>query len=81
MPRRYCDYSDVFSFWNAVSSLGSIVTIFSVILFVYLIWESFSSSRLLTFSFNYASCGEFYFEFPFPLHSNMSSIKISGCVN
>jgi cytochrome c oxidase subunit 1 len=76
IPRRYCDYTDAFSLWNIVSRLGSLITIFSVIFFIYLIWESISSPRSLIFSSYSSSFGEFFFESPFPLHSNISSFKI-----
>lgn len=34
MPRRYADYPDRLVLWNQLSSLGSLITIFRVILFV-----------------------------------------------
>jgi heme/copper-type cytochrome/quinol oxidase subunit 1 len=37
MPRRYADYSEGLYFWNKVSSLGSFITIFSVLLFVLIV--------------------------------------------
>lgn len=40
MPRRYSDYSDSFYFMNSLSSLGSIISIFSLIYFVMIFWES-----------------------------------------
>nr|YP_009164252.1 cytochrome c oxidase subunit I [Taeniogonalos taihorina]AIE11790.1 cytochrome c oxidase subunit I [Taeniogonalos taihorina] len=55
MPRRYSDYPDIYLIWNVISSLGSIVSIFSMIMFVYLIWESFVSQRLLLFKFYMSS--------------------------
>jgi len=38
MPRRIPDYPDVYSFWNAVSSLGSYITFSGVILFLLIIY-------------------------------------------
>jgi cytochrome c oxidase subunit 1 len=38
MPRRIPDYPDVYSFWNAVSSLGSYITFSGVILFLVIIY-------------------------------------------
>lgn len=34
MPRRYSDYPDCFVTYNKLSSFGSVLTVFSVILFV-----------------------------------------------
>nr|YP_009731531.1 cytochrome c oxidase subunit I [Hypoaspis linteyini]QHQ98574.1 cytochrome oxidase subunit 1 [Hypoaspis linteyini] len=47
MPRRYSDYPDYFSKWNIVSSIGSIISTFSLIYFFFIFWESFSSKRLI----------------------------------
>jgi cytochrome c oxidase subunit 1 len=41
MPRRIPDYPDVYSFWNAMSSVGSIVTFLSLLYFFNLIIEAF----------------------------------------
>lgn len=43
IPRRYSEYTDAFIFWNLISSLGSYITLFSVILFLYIIIKSFFS--------------------------------------
>jgi cytochrome c oxidase subunit 1 len=40
IPRRYADYPDSFLFWNMVSSLGSLLSLFAVLLFVYIVWEA-----------------------------------------
>jgi cytochrome c oxidase subunit 1 len=51
MPRRYADYTDGQYFWNKVSSLGSFMTVISVILFVLIIWEGFVTQRVLVSSY------------------------------
>ena len=38
MPRRISDYPDAFSGWNLVSSLGSIVSLISAALFLYVVY-------------------------------------------
>lgn len=39
IPRRYSDYPDAFLYWNMISSLGSLLSLFAVILFVIIVWE------------------------------------------
>jgi len=45
IPRRYSDYPDSYFKWNQISSFGSLMSIFAVILFVLLVWEAFLSQR------------------------------------
>jgi len=78
MPRRYCDYPDSFTYWNTISSIGSVITIFSIIFFFYIIWESFSDSRRVNFSVFLGRSRELGVEFPFPFHTNLQSCKVIG---
>jgi len=39
MPRRIPDYPDAFAAWNDVASLGSIISVFSIIIFFYMIYD------------------------------------------
>nr|ADA62252.1 cytochrome oxidase subunit I [Mengenilla australiensis] len=45
MPRRYVSYPDFFYFWNIISSLGSIMSSFSMLLFFYIMYESIIESK------------------------------------
>lgn len=45
MPRRIPDYPDVFLFWNQVSSIGSCISVASVVLFIYIVYDIFKSDR------------------------------------
>jgi len=45
-PRKYVDYSDVYSFWNIIASYGRMLSVFSLLLFVFLLIDSLLKSRL-----------------------------------
>lgn len=49
IPRRYSDYPDAFTPWNVVSSLGSLISFVSVIIFIWIAWESIRTSRKVIF--------------------------------
>nr|BAV82643.1 cytochrome c oxidase subunit I [Ancylostoma duodenale] len=46
-PRKYLDYPDVYSVWNVMSSYGSMISVFALFLFLYVLFESFFSYRLV----------------------------------
>ncbi|VDO23703.1 unnamed protein product [Heligmosomoides polygyrus] len=46
-PRKYMDYPDVYSVWNVISSYGSIVRVFAIFLFLYVLVESIFSYRII----------------------------------
>nr|YP_010554647.1 cytochrome c oxidase subunit I [Hydropsyche formosana]UYO79280.1 cytochrome c oxidase subunit I [Hydropsyche formosana] len=50
MPRRYSDYPDSFFSWNVVSSLGSMISILSIMILIFLIWESMINKKYMIFS-------------------------------
>ncbi len=54
MPRRYSDYPDLFYAYNKVSSLGSFLTILSVMLFVVILFEALVTQRSAMFSYHRA---------------------------
>lgn len=43
MPRRIPDYPDIFLEWNSLSTFGSYITVFSILVFCLVILESFFS--------------------------------------
>lgn len=45
MPRRYSDYADPYTKWNVISSIGSIISVISLLFFLTIIWESFTTQR------------------------------------
>nr|ALO71139.1 cytochrome c oxidase subunit 1 [Stenus comma] len=55
MPRRYSDYPDMFMTWNMISSIGSLISMTSIFLFLFIVWESFSSMRMIITNYNYST--------------------------
>jgi len=47
MPRRIPDYPDAFSAWNAISSYGSIISVFATVLFGYIIYDTFVNGKVV----------------------------------
>nr|WAK83092.1 cytochrome c oxidase subunit I [Janus sp.] len=50
MPRRYSDYPDAFLSWNILSSIGSLISIMSIMFFIFIMWESMISNRQIIFN-------------------------------
>lgn len=69
MPRRYSDYPDAYITWNVVSSLGSIISTIAIVLFVYILIESFVRHRVNVFSLNINSAVEWAHPWPPADHS------------
>ena len=46
MPRRYADYPDAFAGWNFVSSIGSYISAFGLVVFFVMIAEAFARKRI-----------------------------------
>jgi cytochrome c oxidase subunit 1 len=45
MPRRYVDYPDAFAGWNYVSSIGSYISGFGVLIFIYCVFDAFARKQ------------------------------------
>ena len=45
MPRRIPDYPDAFADWNMVASIGSYISFAGVILFLYILWRTFTAGE------------------------------------
>nr|UPL65547.1 cytochrome c oxidase subunit I [Artheneis intricata] len=69
MPRRYSDYPDSYYTWNVISSLGSIISMISIIIFIMIIWESLISKRVIIFNKNLSSSIEWMQQNPPAEHS------------
>nr|YP_011021912.1 cytochrome c oxidase subunit I [Argas vulgaris]WQM44079.1 cytochrome c oxidase subunit I [Argas vulgaris] len=77
MPRRYSDYPDFFTKWNVISSLGSILSMISVMIFIFIMWESISSKRLMISSLFLNSSSEWQMNLPPAEHTfNQNNILI-----
>lgn len=45
MPRRISDYPDAYAGWNLISSFGSIVSVVSATLFLYIVYKQLVSGQ------------------------------------
>nr|BDC91878.1 cytochrome c oxidase subunit I [Notomastus sp. GK-2021] len=55
LPRRIPDYPDAFATWNMVSSFGAMISFFSLLFFLFLLWEALASQRPALSNSNMAS--------------------------
>lgn len=78
MPRRYADYPDCFITYNKLSSLGSILTVLRVVLFVVILWEAFVAQRVVQFVFVRRSHLEWGRRLPRAYHTFNKPIKYFG---
>nr|ACJ69431.1 cytochrome c oxidase subunit I [Sigara septemlineata] len=69
MPRRYSDYPDNFTAWNVISSLGSTLSVIGVMFFIYIMWESMITKRIVLFQNNMMSSIEWLQNYPPAEHS------------
>nr|WFF50425.1 cytochrome c oxidase subunit I [Unio pictorum] len=77
MPRRYSDYPDSFAKWNVVSSWGSLISFVSVLLFMFMLFESFVSQRSVVWGSALSTAFEWQDNsFPASFHSNSQVNKV-----
>lgn len=76
IPRRYCDYPDGFTYWNTVSSFGRLVTVISIVFFVFIIWEGTRRSRVVNQHVFNLTTSEFFYDSPSPSHTNVEAWKV-----
>nr|QBZ38109.1 cytochrome c oxidase subunit I [Malaxella flava] len=69
MPRRYSDYPDIYTLWNLMSSIGSFISLASIIMFLLIIWESLIFKRKTIFKNNMPQSLEWKFNLPPKEHS------------
>jgi len=73
IPRRYSDYPDFYRGWNFLSRVGSIISVVSVIIFIFILWERMASQRAALYSVHVKSSLEFNHAFPPFVHRYNSS--------
>jgi len=76
IPRRYCDYPDSYTSWNLLSSVGSTITTFSLVLLFYIFWDAITSKTQLIYINTNESSAEFFHNAPLPSHTNIELVKI-----
>jgi len=77
MPRRYSDYPDYFTCWNTISSIGSLLSLIGVFIFIIIIWEALTIKRLIINSQYTNTSIEWQINFPPSEHTfNQSNILI-----
>nr|YP_002727911.1 cytochrome c oxidase subunit I [Geocoris pallidipennis]ABZ02009.1 cytochrome c oxidase subunit I [Geocoris pallidipennis] len=69
MPRRYSDYPDCYTTWNVISSIGSTMSMISILMFIMILWESLISKRSIIFSDNLSTSIEWLQKTPPAEHS------------
>nr|ADU78509.1 cytochrome c oxidase subunit I [Baylisascaris ailuri] len=79
-PRKYLDYPDVYSVWNIAASYGSMISVFALFLFVYVLLESFMSHRVFLFDYYVNSSPEYSLSGYVFGHSYQSEIFYSSII-
>nr|YP_010946584.1 cytochrome c oxidase subunit I [Margattea multipunctata]WGO57302.1 cytochrome c oxidase subunit I [Margattea multipunctata] len=69
MPRRYSDYPDAYTMWNVISSIGSMISFIGVLMFIFILWESMMTNRLIIFSTHTSNSIEWIQNLPPAEHS------------
>nr|AYQ18933.1 cytochrome c oxidase subunit 1 [Discolomatidae sp. 4 ACP-2013] len=75
MPRRYSDYPDAYTQWNLISSIGSSISLISMLYFMVIMKESFSSLNMINYSINMNSSIEWIQSLP-PMEHSYSELPI-----
>nr|YP_007891043.1 cytochrome c oxidase subunit I [Sepia pharaonis]AGJ71768.1 cytochrome c oxidase subunit I [Sepia pharaonis] len=70
MPRRYSDYPDCYTKWNMISSMGSMISLTSVLFFIFIVWESLISQRTIVWSNHLTTSLEWDNRLPTDFHNS-----------
>nr|UGK73322.1 cytochrome c oxidase subunit I [Signoretia aureola] len=75
MPRRYSDYPDMYTTWNTVSSIGSMISMLSIFIMIFILWESMISKRIVIKSTSNNSSIEWLQKMP-PMEHSYSELPM-----
>nr|AYQ19120.1 cytochrome c oxidase subunit 1 [Erotylinae sp. 4 ACP-2013] len=75
MPRRYSDYPDSYLLWNMISSIGSMISLVSILYFIFIIWESLITQRKSLSSLNLSTSIEWLQLMP-PMEHSYSELPL-----
>nr|YP_010270203.1 cytochrome c oxidase subunit I [Amphioctopus fangsiao etchuanus]YP_514809.1 cytochrome c oxidase subunit I [Amphioctopus fangsiao]AWX90642.1 cytochrome c oxidase subunit I [Amphioctopus fangsiao]AWX90665.1 cytochrome c oxidase subunit I [Amphioctopus fangsiao]AWX90689.1 cytochrome c oxidase subunit I [Amphioctopus fangsiao]AWX90701.1 cytochrome c oxidase subunit I [Amphioctopus fangsiao]AWX90785.1 cytochrome c oxidase subunit I [Amphioctopus fangsiao] len=73
MPRRYSDYPDSYTKWNMLSSMGSLLSLTSIMFFMFIVWESLISQRTVIWSNHLNTSLEWDNRLPVDFHNQMET--------
>nr|QFG71597.1 cytochrome c oxidase subunit I [Amphioctopus neglectus]QLI52222.1 cytochrome c oxidase subunit I [Amphioctopus neglectus] len=73
MPRRYSDYPDSYTKWNMLSSMGSLLSLTSIMFFMFIVWESLISQRTIIWSNHLNTSLEWDNRLPVDFHNQMET--------
>merc|ERR1712032_577013 len=75
IPRRYSDYPDRFMLWNVIARIGSIISVVSVLYFLFILWEALVRHRPALSSIHIRTRIELIHSFP-PINHSYTSIPV-----
>jgi len=78
IPRRYSDYPDFYLGFNFLARIGSIISIFRVVLLLGAVWERMASMRPILFIMSPAARVEILHSYPPIDHRYQSLISVQG---
>nr|YP_010610734.1 cytochrome c oxidase subunit I [Graneledone verrucosa]WAP91554.1 cytochrome c oxidase subunit I [Graneledone verrucosa] len=73
MPRRYSDYPDSYTKWNMFSSMGSLLSLTSIMFFMFIVWESLISQRTIIWSNHLNTSLEWNNRLPVDFHNQVET--------
>ena len=75
IPRRYSDFPDRLLYWNVFARIGSIVSVVSIIFFLFVLWEAFVRHRPAIARMHLSTSIEIAHSFP-PTNHSYNSIPV-----